>query len=159
MDHQKRAQPTNTGILVMKQVEIQEFIVSGASVRTNNKVEAGASGKIAGLWGQFYSTQPKPEDQLYGVYSDYESDVNGEYTVTAGKRVASSTDACISIRSGTYLVFPASGAMPKAIIDAWIAVWEHFSHAQPYVRAYETDFEEYDGAETAAIYIGIMSGN
>jgi predicted transcriptional regulator YdeE len=139
----------------MQHIVIEGFTVSGPSVRTSNEAERGLSGKIAGLWGQFYASRPDQSNPIYGVYSDYESDANGEFTVTAGTKVSSGSGQGISIKSGTYLAFRADGAMPAAIIGAWKAVWEHFSSNQPYVRAYETDYEEYTGLESAVIYIGI----
>lgn len=45
--------------------------------------------------------------------------------------------------------------MPAAIVDAWKVVWENFSTKRAYERSYATDFEEYTGATSAAIYIGI----
>jgi predicted transcriptional regulator YdeE len=94
---------------------------------------------------------------VYGVYSEYESDASGEFTVTVGTKSDGLTKSNVSIKSGTYLVFPANGPMPTAIIDAWKAVWEHFSHAQIYTRSFETDFEEYIGQDLAMIYIGIKT--
>jgi len=143
----------------MKNVTIEGFTVHGSSVRTNNKAEASPSGEIPGLWGRFYASQPNPGKHVYGVYSGYESDANGDFTVTAGTKAEGETTMIVSIKSGTYLMFPANGAMPAAIIDAWRTVWEHFSQKQPYTRAHETDFEEYTGSETAAIYIGIKENS
>jgi predicted transcriptional regulator YdeE len=143
------------GRKVMEKVHREEFRVKGPSVRTTNKAEMSSAGKISGLWGQFYASNTDQDASIYGVYSDYESDANGEFTVTAGIKVINEVDESILIKSGIYLVFPANGPMPAAIIDAWKTVWEHFSNTQSYVRAYETDFEEYRGPESAAIYIGI----
>jgi predicted transcriptional regulator YdeE len=139
----------------MQKANILQFSVRGASVRTSNKAEMGSAGKIPSLWGQFYASHVNQTTPIYGVYSDYESDANGEFTVTAGTKAINAQEESVCIKSGTYLVFPANGVIPAAIIDAWKAVWKHFSNTQPYVRAYETDFEEYSGPESAAIYIGI----
>jgi len=49
--------------------------------------------------------------------------------------------------------------MPGAIIDAWKSVWEFFSRNQPYERAFETDFEQYSGPTSAAIYIGVKASS
>ena len=124
----------------MQKANIEQFRVKGPNVRTTNKAEMGSTGKIPGLWGQFYESHGNQTTPIYGVYSDYESDANGEFTVTAGTKAINAQEESVFIKSGTYLIFPANGAMPAAIIDAWKAVWEHFSNSQPYVRAYETDF-------------------
>jgi predicted transcriptional regulator YdeE len=143
----------------MNQTSIESFSISGLNIRTNNALEASSAGKIPALWGQFYSSQTMPVGLVYGVYSDYESDASGDFTVTAGTKCAELAKSNISIKAGTYLVFPASGPMPAAIIDAWKAVWEHFSYPQSYERSYETDFEEYSGQDSARIYIGIKACN
>ncbi len=134
----RRPKPAIFEIQKMKQTNIKKFIVSGSTVGTSNKAEASSFGKTTSLWGQFYSSWPNPENQVYGVYSDNESDATGEVTFTTGTRVDTENDSSVSIKSGTYLAFPANGPMPKAVIDGWKAVWEHFSHGQSYVRAYDT---------------------
>jgi len=143
----------------MEKVNREGFSVKGPSVRTTNKAEMCSAGKISDLWGQFYVSNTDHNTSICGVYSDYESDANGEFTVTAGTKVIDGANESILIKAGTYLVFPANGPMPVAIIDAWKTVWEYFSNNQSYVRAYETDFEEYSGPESAAIYIGIKSNS
>lgn len=141
----------------MNQTTIESFSISGLNIRTNNALETSSAGKIPALWGQFYSSQTMPAGPVYGVYSGYESDASGDFTVTAGTKSAELAKSDISIKAGTYLVFPANGPMPAAIIDAWKAVWEHFSHKHSYERSYETDFEEYNGQNSAMIYIGIKA--
>jgi len=142
---------------MIKKVKIEEFQIYGPSVRTNNALEMSASGKISNLWQKFYASNLDlaANTKTYGVYSNYESDATGEFTVTAGIKVESGAEASVIIKSGTYLAFLANGPMPAVIIDAWKSVWMHFSEKQPYERAYETDFEEYNGPESAIIYIGI----
>jgi predicted transcriptional regulator YdeE len=139
----------------MNKVTIESFSINGSSIRTNNSLESTPAGKIPTLWGWFYTEQAKPYEHVYGVYSDYESDASGEFTATVGAKDENLSKTVITIKSGTYLVFPANGPMPAAIIDAWKAVWEHFSHVQSYARSYETDFEEYSGRDLQSIYIGI----
>lgn len=141
----------------MNKVTIESFSINGSSIRTNNSLESSSAGKIPALWGQFYSSQTVPTEQVYGVYSEYESDVSGEFTVTVGTKSDELTKSNVNIKSGTYLVFPANGPMPTAIINSWKAVWEHFSRTHSYERAYATDFEEYSGQDSARIYIGIKT--
>ena len=142
----------------MKQVKIEGFTIKGPSVRTNNQAEGGPDAKIGGLWGHYFGTCVNPEAKAYGVYSDYESDATGDFTVTAGAKVDGNTEGeTLAIAPGTYLAFPATGPVPAAIIDAWQAVWGHFARPQAYTRAYATDFEEYSGPESATVYIGITT--
>lgn len=141
----------------MKPVRIELFTVRGPSVRTNNASEASGSGKLAGLWAHYYESHPPSSETVYGVYSDYESNASGEYTVTAGTRTSSAGDFVVTVKPGTYLEFQANGKMPGAIMDAWKSVWEFFSKNQPYERAFETDFEQYNGPASATIYIGVKA--
>ncbi len=79
-----------------KLIEIQPFTVSGISVRTLNSDEAQPlKAKLPGLWGQFFgqgladkTPNKVAESPVYGVYSAYESDVSGQYSVTAGVSVS-----------------------------------------------------------------------
>lgn len=142
----------------MKEVRIESFTVNGQSVRTNNALEASAAGKIPTLWSQFYASQSAASESLFGVYTAYESDASGDFTVTAGKKTGGGNSG-VEIRPGIYLAFPAEGEMPAAIIDAWKAVWEYFSQDQPHERAFETDFEEYNGSNSATIYIGFKASS
>lgn len=139
----------------MKQQQIAGFYVSGACVRTSNAAETGPDGRIPGLWGSFFASQPDLSQRMYGVYSHYESDLHGEFNVTAGVKAGTDTQPGVHIQSGSYLAFPAQGVMPDAIIQTWKTIWEHFAHQHEYERAYGTDFEEYLGPESGMIYIGI----
>lgn len=151
--------------IVEKIVEISSFQISGLQVRTRNADEAdNAKGKIGPLWGQFFAknlpeTLPAKigDGKIYGVYSNYESDANGLFNVTAGVAVmaASAELANISIAGGRYMVFECQGEMPAAIIEGWGKVWSYFANSTEHQRLYLTDFEEYQGATQAAIYIGI----
>ncbi|MFZ6744799.1 GyrI-like domain-containing protein [Undibacterium sp. JH2W] len=148
-----------------KFVNISNFQISGLQVRTRNADEANdTKGKIGPLWGQFF-TKNLPETlpaktgdgKIYGVYSNYESDASGLFDVTAGVAVTadSAEFANITIAAGRYMVFNCEGEMPAAIIKGWGEVWSYFANAGEHERRYLTDFEEYQGPQQAAIYIGI----
>lgn len=146
----------------MKLTDIQEFQVAGYSVRTTNAQEMQQeTAKIGALWGGFYAqAMPTltPTATIYGVYSNYESDYTGEFTVLAGSDALAentSLDRC-QIQAGRYLVFTEQGSMPQAVIDAWGKVWQYFSNPNsPHQRAYCTDFEKYVGTDQVEIYIGV----
>lgn len=138
------------------------FAVAGPSARTTNREETStAGGRIPGLWARFFSggvmfatPQRDPADpRNYGVYSGYESDVHGAFDVTVG--VAVTAGANVQIEAGDYLVFPANGPMPKAVLDAWIRVWAYFEAHPEVKRSYRSDFEAYAGPTEAAVHIGV----
>lgn len=137
---------------------VDSFTVTGFSVRTQNSIEFDEkTAKLPKLWQKFNSNNPTIDETVFGVYSDYESDVNGFYTVTAG--VASENDMkelkSVKINSGNYLIFKGKGEMPKAIIDTWKTVWNYFTVDSPYKRSFMADFEAYSNGDEVAIYIGI----
>ena len=118
-------------------------------------------------WGDFFQhIIPKLKEGAlsYGVYSQYESDFNGEFDVLAGADSASVLDAAdregldsVVIAVGTYLVFSKKGAMPQAVIEAWGDVWAYFSAKDcPHQRAYTTDFECYSNMDEVSIHISIL---
>ena len=146
----------------MKIVNMDKVHVSGSSVRTNNKNEMDMStSQIAPLWNNFFvnvlaSIEDKKDPVFtYGVYSDYESDHTGDFTVTAAVDVNSKSSKSITIERGKYLVFENKGAMPAVVIDTWGEIWEYFESNPHVKRKYLTDYEKYINQDTIEIYIGI----
>ncbi len=153
----------------MKQVQLETKVLKGISTRTANKNEMSPdTAKIGALWQTFdqtVSVDYKNGERVYGVYTDYESDMDGEFTVLAaydGK--ASGTDNLekVTIEAGKYLCFEAvaqtedDAGRAQAIIQTWGEVWQYFSHEPDYKRAYTTDFEFYNGPAKIEIYIAIL---
>lgn len=145
--------------------EVDSILASGITVRTCNRDEFDpASAKIGALWGEFFAknlneNMPNMSEhrQMVGVYSNYESDANGDFDVTAAMVVdAPNKDfATIELKAGRYLVFECEGEMPMAVIAGWGRVWQHFQNDTAQRRLYQTDYEAYLGPTRAAIYIGI----
>jgi predicted transcriptional regulator YdeE len=147
--------------------QISSFKVSGMTVRTSNSKESNPdTAKLGKHWHKFFSEElvSKIPDKLddssiYGVYSNYESDFNGHYDVTAGVSTSAETEqadfSSINIDRGNYLVFENKGVMPNAVIDAWKAVWIFFETHPQIHRKYTTDFEVYRGANEVSVYIGV----
>lgn len=142
--------------------------VVGISTRTRNRSEQKAeTARIAPLWARFYQEniatrvpQRQPALTVLGVYSDYESDLDGPYTLTAGVEVLPSSEVpaglvAVQTASGRYLVFNAKGVMPKLVFDTWSYIWQYFATGQPWRRAYTTDFEHYVSPEEIAIYVSV----
>lgn len=137
---------------------VESFTVIGFSVRTKNSIEFDEKvAKLPKLWQQFYSSNLAIDEAVFGVYSDYESDVNGFYTVTAGVigENVNKESSIVKIKSGKYLVFKGKGEMPKAIIDVWETVWDYFTVDSLNKRCFMTDFETYSNVDEVAVFIGI----
>ncbi|NVD06493.1 AraC family transcriptional regulator [Vibrio sp. JPW-9-11-11] len=143
--------------------QIQGFDLAGFSVRTTNLAEQDdTTAKIGHLWQRFFSEAAphlSADSRIYGVYTHYQSDFNGEFDVMACSDTLSGDDTnlvSLHIATGDYLVFSAQGEMPNVVIELWQQVWGYFSDPQyAYQRAYKTDFEYYKSAQEVEIYIGV----
>lgn len=123
------------------------FNIIGISVRTNNNV----GGKdIGNLWAKFISEDifekipNKNSYDVYGIYTDYESDHTGDYTAIVGCHVstldeipAGMVGKCIP--ASNYEIFTAKGKMPECVYGKWTEIWQN----NELERTYSTDFEIY----------------
>ncbi len=143
---------------------IKEKTIWGFVTRTTNKDEMNpATSKIASLWQKFddnVDVDYKNGNRVYGVYFNYESDANGEFTVLASTdQVEVHSDEpleSITIESGKYLTFHATGEIPEIVIETWGKVWQYFSKDDAkYKRTYKTDFEHYLNQNEIKVYIAI----
>ena len=140
----------------MSQQTIEQFHVIGISTRTTN--EGGQSAvDIEALWGAFWGDNiqeqipNKVNDDIFAVYTDYESDFNGAYTTIIGLAVNSLEHVPegfvgITIEQAIYQKFTSKGKMPDAVVKTWMDIWQD----QNLDRAYQTDFtvhgkKYYDG--------------
>ena len=145
----------------MRLKEINGFTLVGYSVRTSNHNEMKpSSAKIGNLWTKFYSLQGlhlTEKSNVYGVYTDYESDVNGQYTVfAASDSLDDQSLTALTVTPGSYLVFSAQGELPSAVIALWQDVWQYFaSDSCKHQRAYTSDYEHYTSANSVDIYIAV----
>ena len=143
---------------------VSEKTINGLSTRTDNATEMDPKkGKIGALWQTFDETVPvdyKNGERVYGVYSGYESDHTGQFTVLAGFDGASfpsgSNLESKTIPEGNYLVFKYKGEMPQIAIDAWTEVWNYFSQSKvEHQRLYSTDFEFYPNGNEIEVHIAV----
>ena len=149
-------------------VNVSAFRVSGIRVRTTNQSESSPeTAKLPSLWGRFYSedvtskvTNQVQGSAVYGVYSSYESDLNGAYDVTVGKQIdPSQTGGAdfvdIDIPAGEYLVFVGKGELPGIVIATWQSIWSYFSSDREFERKYSCDFEAYSEEDKVSIHISV----
>ncbi len=123
------------------------FNVIGISVRTSNNV----GGKdIGNLWAKFMDEDifekipNKTSYDVYGIYTDYESDHTGNYTAIVGCHVSSLKEipeemVGLTIPGSNYEIFTAKGKMPECVYGKWTEIWEN----KELERTYSTDFEVY----------------
>ncbi len=138
--------------------QVENFTVTGVSVRTQNSDEFNEkTAKLPSLWQQFYTSELATNANIFGVYSNYDSDANGPYTVTVGVEsdYAQTQLSFVTIQAGNYLVFQGTGPMPATVIETWKRVWVFFETDTEHRRNFISDFEAYSGPDQVAIYIGL----
>ncbi|GAB5565223.1 MAG: hypothetical protein Wins2KO_22860 [Winogradskyella sp.] len=125
---------------------IQTFQVVGISTRTINK-DGQSIKDIEKLWTTFWASDLKKmlpnrlTDDIYAVYTDYESDQNGYYTLVIGYPVESMGNLPdgvveITINKSSYQKFTSKGKMPNAVFNTWLEIWND----KELNRAYKSDF-------------------
>jgi len=140
----------------MKTEHEDKINIVGISIRTTN--ENGQSAiDIENLWGRFWSEDiqkqipNKTSDEIYAIYTDYESDFEGAYTTIIGLPVSSLDQiprgfVGFTIKGGRYKKYVSKGKMPEAVYSTWVEIWNDMNLK----RAYQTDFtvhgeKYYDG--------------
>jgi predicted transcriptional regulator YdeE len=129
-------------------VTIDAFNVVGISVRTTNA--NGQSKKDIGqLWQEFYSKNilskisDRASNDIYCIYTGYETDAMGPYTCMVGCRVNSPGGIIdslqrLTIPGGKYQRYLSTGKIPQAVLNTWEEIWQ--SDAE---RKYGVDFDVY----------------
>ncbi|MBD1394772.1 GyrI-like domain-containing protein [Mucilaginibacter glaciei] len=124
------------------------FFVAGLAVRTLNK--DGQAGKDIGqLWQKLMQPaiadklHKKEGNEVYCVYTDYESDHTDYYTAILGYKVSSIAylpEGFIgkAIPASKYEVFTADGEFPANIGATWQHIWQSNLN-----RTYTADFDVY----------------
>lgn len=142
----------------MKNETIQKFEIIGISTRTTNSNRQAAQ-DIEALWGKFWGQNiqeqipNKVSDEIYAVYTDYETDFTGYYTTIIGLAVSSLVNipegfVGLTIETDNYQKFVSKGKMPEAVVKTWVEIWGNEDLNAK--RAYKADFtihakKYYDG--------------
>jgi len=130
--------------------QLDSFKSIGIAVKTTNSNKQAMT-DMGELWSRFYfediiSKIPnRINNDIYSIYTDYETDYTGSYTAIIGCKVTSvdSIPEGLTGRefsSGQYLKFIAKGKMPDAVINQWKAIWDRDKVLN---RNYTADFEIY----------------
>jgi predicted transcriptional regulator YdeE len=127
---------------------LETIYIAGISVRTTN--QTGQSGAdIGSLWQRFFSeditskVSNKVSEDLYCIYTDYESDHTGAYTTILGypveKRIRIPENlVLVSIPAGTYRCYTSEGTLPDCVFATWQHIWQTATN-----RSYKADFDVY----------------
>jgi predicted transcriptional regulator YdeE len=134
-----------------QEVTLDKFIVAGLSVRTTNQHHRSQK-DIAELWEAFFRNAylqqlmpNKVSDDIYCIYTDYESDFTGEYTTVIGYRVSDAAGIPVNmsltvkeIPGSKYYKYISEGELPYAIGRTWAHIWQSAID-----RRYSADFDIY----------------
>jgi predicted transcriptional regulator YdeE len=129
-------------------IERAGFYLTGISVRTTNQ-NGQSQTDIGGLWTKFmtenlmHQIHDRASDDIYCLYTDYETDHTGFYTTVLGCKVNSPLNipagfTGITIPAGKYLEYTLGGKFPENVHAAWHEIWN--SEAE---RKYTVDFDLY----------------
>ena len=144
--------------------------VVGIKTVTSNANESHPdTAQIPALWQKYFSESieeqiPHKQDnsQLLGVYTDYDNEHRGVYSIIVGHEVSAIEQlpegmVGISIPKSRYLVFSDEGKVPEVIYALWQSVWDYFNASTKYRRLYTVDFERYfeNEGSKVEIYIAI----
>jgi predicted transcriptional regulator YdeE len=137
-----------------KIVELDAFTLIGIEARTNN-LESGRA-VISEHWGRFFQEgvldriPNKLDSSVYALYTDYESDRDGEFNLVIGGKANAAAVAPPgmvkkSVPKQKYAVLSsAEGPVAKVVPEAWKQVWkleDRSGLGGP--RSYRADFELY----------------
>jgi len=161
-----------------QKTQLSKITLVGLTTRTNNKNEMNPeTSKIGKLAGLYWANQVANNIQhrtnpgvTYAVYTNFESDENGDYTYFIGEVVDSfesqdlSKFETIIIPASSYQKFTTKpGKIPDIVISAWQEIWTMKENDFGGKRKYIADFEVYDkraadkNNTVLDIYIGIES--
>lgn len=153
-----------------KVVTRNEKKIIGVEIRTSNQMETHQStAKIPGAWSSFYKNDipakiPNRAEAniILGVYTRYESDHNGKYSLILGAEVTTLDNipdgmTGITVPPAKYLKFCGKGKIPDVAIEMWQKIWASSSGNPDYKRTFTTDFEVYnsDNPDTLDIFIAV----
>ncbi len=127
----------------------EKTLVAGISIRTSN--HGPAMQDIPALWNRFMAESvsdaipDKVSNDIYAIYTRYDSDHDGPYTMLIGCPVSSVENLPTSmdhteLHVGNYYHKPVKGNLEKGkmIYEAWKEIWN-----TDLDRNYKTDYEVY----------------
>ena len=129
-------------------INLAPFSVIGIAVRTANQ-NGQSQSDIGELWQRFFNDHirdripHKVSNDIYCIYTDYESDANGPYTVILGCKVSSLEvipEGFVgkAIPETKFQLYRSTGKLPDSVLATWRYIWQ-----APIKRRYLADFDVY----------------
>jgi predicted transcriptional regulator YdeE len=142
-----------------EKIELPALRFAGLTARVSN-----AEPELIGdHWRRFHADETvtriagKANPNVFAVYTEYESDYTGAYTLLIGYSVEADAVVpgglrVIEVPAQQYAVILASGEQPQATWAAWQWVW-----ASALDRAYTADFDEYIAPGDVRLHVAVRS--
>lgn len=122
----------------------------GIQVETTNQ-NGQAAQDMGNLWGRFMgenllsSIPNKASEDIFVIYTDYESDYQGEYTAMIGAKVSDLQNIPEGMIGREFPVqsfkkIVSKGEMPSALMETWQEIWQNDKNLN---RFYLYDLEIY----------------
>ncbi|MFI5202559.1 MAG: GyrI-like domain-containing protein, partial [Candidatus Kapaibacterium sp.] len=139
-----------------KPVSKAAFTLVGISARTTNAKEMSGHGIIAKQWQHVMSDKliekipNRTDSNIIAMYTDYESDANGEYTFFIGARVKfvdSIPEGMVvkHVPAAHYALFTSEkGPVWEVVPKLWQKIWSTPPSEMGGERSFLSDFEMYD---------------
>lgn len=122
-------------------------------IRTNNFNDKHVMQKITDLWKNSSPYLSNKDDNVYGLYHEYDSNYKGDYTLCVA--VEGKGDSSIVIPTDTkYEIFKVNTNDDQGIFNTWNEIWKKEDEDQ-LNRAYTFDFEKYYPNGNIDIYIAV----
>jgi len=128
---------------------LEEFEVVGISVRTTNQ-NSQSEKDIGSLWQRFTDgnmaaqINDRISEDIYCVYTEYESDHTDFYTAILGCKIKTSGSELspgfvkVNMPAGSYRIYKPEGKFPENVANAWREIWQ-----TNIPRQYTADFDLY----------------
>lgn len=144
--------------------------IIGISVKTTNE-NGQSTADIEQLWEYFFSKNiishipNKKNENIFSIYTDYESDFRGKYTTILGVEVTSLEEIPEGMigrefTEQTFKKIIAKGEIPKAVGIAWQQIWNMDLELN---RSYLYDYDLYTQksqqgtASEVEIFVGVKN--
>jgi predicted transcriptional regulator YdeE len=142
---------------MLKTIEQKDFYIVGITARTSNTKEMSGKGIIGSQWSRFFTEgihdkiPNKADSNILAIYTDYESDRNGEYTFILSAKVLDTSDIpdgmeARKVPAGRYsVVTSAKGSVGDVVVQSWQKIWSMEDKSElGSKRMYKADYEVYD---------------
>ena len=143
------------------ETKLSNLTIAGLSVRTTNQ-NGKAMTDIGNLFNQFFfqntieKIEKKLSSDIYCVYTDYESDYLGEYTVYLGCSVSSTNNqldlSVKEIPASNYRKYAATGNIHAAVGKTWNEIWSDNSIPRKYAADFDVYGIEAQDPENGTVY-------